>query len=274
MLTPCGHSRTIRLGSLALHAQEWGTPGHPGLVLLHSLAAHAHWWDWAAPYWADRFHVVALDFRGHGGSDHVQPPAYAFTDHVDDVAGALAALGLEQPVVIGHSLGAYVGALLAATSPDRVRAVVIADMLTGWTDDFAAFARRQAHRPSPLFATREDAAARFRLQPADTAAPDAHVRHLGAMGVRPTATGDWRLAFDPGVFLHPPVDPWPFLPRVACPALVVCGAASTLMPPDAAERVAAALPRGRAVVIAGAYHHVNVDAPEAFARAVSRFLEA
>ena len=96
MIAPCGRSRSVALGSLTLHAQEWGEPGRPPLVLLHSLAAHGHWWDWTAPYWAERFHVVALDFRGHGASAHVRPPAYAFTDHVGDVVGALAALGLKD----------------------------------------------------------------------------------------------------------------------------------------------------------------------------------
>lgn len=272
MIAPCGRSRALALGPLTLHAQEWGEPGRPPLVLLHSLAAHGHWWDWTAPSWAERFHVIALDFRGHGASDHVRPPAYAFTDHVADVLGALTALRLERAAVVGHSLGAYVGALLAATHPERVGAVVIADMLTGWTPDLAAFARRQAGRPSASFATREDAAARFRLQPADTAAPDVWIRHLGAMGVRQTAAGEWRFAFDPAVFLHPPVDPWPVLPQIACPALVVRGAGSTLMTRDAAEKVAAALPRGCFAEIPGAYHHLNVDAPEAFARVVTGFL--
>ena len=41
------------------------------LVLLHGGAAHAHWWDFVAPELAPYGQVVALDFRGHGGSDWV-----------------------------------------------------------------------------------------------------------------------------------------------------------------------------------------------------------
>jgi len=56
-------------GGPALHALHWGEVGRPPLVLLHGGGANAHWWDHLAPCLADLFHVVALDFRGHGESE-------------------------------------------------------------------------------------------------------------------------------------------------------------------------------------------------------------
>ena len=58
------------LGGVALHAVHRGDPSRPKLVLLHGGGANAHWWDHLAPTLAERFHVVALDFRGHGDSDY------------------------------------------------------------------------------------------------------------------------------------------------------------------------------------------------------------
>ena len=53
-----------------LHALRWEAPGAAKLVLLHGGGANAHWWDALAPELARRFDVTALDFRGHGDSDH------------------------------------------------------------------------------------------------------------------------------------------------------------------------------------------------------------
>jgi pimeloyl-ACP methyl ester carboxylesterase len=77
----------------------------------------------------------------------------------------------------------------------------------------------------------------------------------------------WLAARHPGR-LHPPVDPWPVLPRIGCPAVVVHGAHSTVMDPGTCRRVAAAMPAGRAATRAGAHHHLIVEEPERFSRIV------
>jgi len=56
-----------------LHILRWGDEQDerlPIAVLLHGGAANAHWWDHLAPRFSDRFRLVALDFRGHGDSEH------------------------------------------------------------------------------------------------------------------------------------------------------------------------------------------------------------
>ncbi|MBI3824775.1 MAG: alpha/beta fold hydrolase [Candidatus Rokubacteria bacterium] len=267
-MTPgCGRPSAIP-GAPALAAWEWGEPGGAPVLLLHSLAAHAHWWDWVAPSWARTRHVVALDFRGHGASGRAAPPAYGFADHAADAARALETLGPGRAIVVGHSLGAYVGALVAATRPERVAALVIADMLTGWSDELAAFARRQGERPAPEFPSLEETVARFRLQPPEPDVPAERVRHLAEAGSVPTASGGRRLAFDPAVFLHPPIDPWPFLGAIACETVVVRGERSAFMTREAAEGVARVIPRARLLEIAGAGHHLVVGAAEAFSATV------
>lgn len=70
----CGRSRVVEVNGLRLHLMEWGAAGRPLVLLLHSLAAHNHWWDWAAPLWAERYHVLAPDFRGHGQSQWAAGP--------------------------------------------------------------------------------------------------------------------------------------------------------------------------------------------------------
>ena len=83
----------------------------------------------------------------------------------------LDALGWRRPLVVGHSLGGYVGAYLAARYPERVGALVIADTVTQWSDDEAAWAQRQVDRPGPEFANASEAGSRYRLSPSETRAP-------------------------------------------------------------------------------------------------------
>lgn len=256
----------VRGLDLALHA--WGEPNQEHLLLLHSLAAHSHWWDWAGHLLAARFSVVALDQRGHGASAWAKPPAYTFDDYAADALGVLDALGWHAATVIGHSMGGYVGALLAARHPDRVSALVMADVLTSWTPAMQEFVSKQAARPVPTFASPREAGERFRLAPPDTTAPAERVRYLGETGVVERRPGVWENAFDRHVFLHPPVDPWPFLPSVCCPTLVVRGERSQFMDAEACRRVATTVRDGSALELPGAHHHLIVEDPAAFARAV------
>ncbi|HET9539984.1 MAG TPA: alpha/beta fold hydrolase, partial [Candidatus Limnocylindria bacterium] len=91
------------------------------------------------------------------------PWRYGFDDYVGDVLAVLTALGGPPPLVIGHSMGGYIAARLAARHSARIAGVVITDILTAWPDDFAQFARRQAERPAMAFASVAAAGERFKL---------------------------------------------------------------------------------------------------------------
>jgi pimeloyl-ACP methyl ester carboxylesterase len=274
----CGRPRRLQTDGLDLRLHEWGAEGEPGVLLLHSLAAHGHWWDGVAALLRERYHVIALDLRGHGASEWAPSGpgghGYGFDDYVGDIATVVDLLGWQRPIVMGHSLGGYLAALLAATRPDRVGAVVVADIMTGFSDELAAHAARQAERPGPRFASPSEAGTRFRLTPPETAAPAEVLHHLGVAAVVERDPGVWEHAFDRRVFLHPPPDPWPFLPRIGCPLLVVRGASSAVMTREAAERVAAAVPHGTVVELPGAYHHLILDDPAGFVARVEAWLSA
>jgi len=184
----CGEARAVEVNGLCLRLWEWGGSGPPAL-LLHSLAAHSHWWDWAAPLLATRFSVIALDLRGHGESSWAEPAAYHASDYAGDIVAVLDHLAWEAPLVIGHSLGGYVGAWLAAHHADRVGALVIADTMTQWSEEETAWALRQSERPGPEFANPGEAGARYRLSPPETAATAERLRHLGEAAVVERAAG-------------------------------------------------------------------------------------
>lgn len=253
---------------------EWGRAGDPPALLLHSLAAHSHWWDEVAAALASRFHLVALDFRGHGASAWADSGAYRFADYVADTVAVIDALGWRAPAVIGHSLGGYVAANLSALHPMRVGSLVIADMLTSWTEEMAERAARQAERPGAVFKSRAEAMSRFRLVPPDTFASAARLAHLAEAGVVERRPGAWEWAFDRRVFAHPPVNPWPFLPGVLCPTLVVRGGRSSVMEREQMLWAATSVRLGQFAEVREAYHHLVLDDPAGFAKVVTGWTPA
>jgi pimeloyl-ACP methyl ester carboxylesterase len=266
-------SRRLELNGLALQVREWGAPASTGILLLHGGAAHGHWFDRVAPALAARRHVAALDQRGHGESDWARPPAYATEDFAADVAAAVKRLGWREAVLVGHSMGGHNAMACAAWHPGRVRALVVVDARPAIPEERLAQMRERGERPHRRHPTVEAAVAGFRLLPPETVAVPGLLAHLARASVA-WRDGAVSLRFDPACYAaRKPVDAWPLLPRVAAPALVVRGEHSPILPRDMAERLAAELPRGRLVQIAGAHHHLVLDRPREFVAALGGFLD-
>jgi len=253
---------------VALRTLHWGEPGRPSLVLLHGGGANAHWWEHLAPAFADRFHVVALDFRGHGESSWPAAPyAGAFSDDLDAL---LAHLGQEDALLMGHSMGARIALERAGRVPGH-RALVLLDV--GWRVPRAT--GRSARRALTLrssYASREAAVQRFRFVPVAARAPEALRRAIAERSVLPTPEGRWSFAFDPRWFALPHRE-LPPLARVTCPVLVVRGAESEILPAASARSLVAELPDARLVEVPDAGHHVHIDRPDAVEAAVGEFLD-
>jgi len=96
------------------------------MLLLHGLSSNTRIWDWTAPLFADHFRVIALDQRGHGLSD-VPESGYGFDNTVSDVVAFIDAVGLDRPLVVGHSWGASVALDLGVEYAERTRGVVMVD---------------------------------------------------------------------------------------------------------------------------------------------------
>ena len=75
---------------------------------------------------AGTYRVVALDLRGHGQSDKPHQD-YTIPNFADDLAWLLEELGLEKPVIIGHSMGGAAALELATQRPELPGALVLLD---------------------------------------------------------------------------------------------------------------------------------------------------
>jgi pimeloyl-ACP methyl ester carboxylesterase len=122
-------SAFVTLNGLRFRYLEYPTPDRvegPPVVLLHGLASNARWWVLVAPQLAKRFRVLALDQRGHGESD-APDTGYDFASVTRDLAAFAGEMGLDRPVVVGHSWGGNVALEYAATRPDDVAGIVLVD---------------------------------------------------------------------------------------------------------------------------------------------------
>ena len=79
--------------------------GRQAIVLLHGVTDSAMSWQTVAEALAHERPVIALDARGHGGSDWSAEEAYAPDQHFADLATALDALALEEATLVGFSMG-------------------------------------------------------------------------------------------------------------------------------------------------------------------------
>jgi pimeloyl-ACP methyl ester carboxylesterase len=121
------------------------------VVLLHGLASNARIWDGVASRLAGAgLRVVALDQRGHGDAE--QPGSgYDFASVGRDLEAALAAVGIERPLLAGHSWGANVALQFAADRPGAVAGLALVDgALLGvaeWAGPTRSGARRRLAPP-------------------------------------------------------------------------------------------------------------------------------
>jgi esterase len=265
--------RAFAANGLTLRALEWGEPGRPALCFLHGGSAHAHWFDAVVPAFAARYHVVSLDQRGHGESDWAQPAAYSTGDFVSDLVGVVDTLGWERLALVGHSMGGHNAMAFAAWHPARLWALCVVDSRPLIPRERLEVMHRRGHRgprPHPSL----DAALRsFRLLPPETTADPRLLEHLGREGIV-QRDGGFVYRFDPaGNGMRRPVDGWPLLPRITAPTLLVRGEHSPVLPTAMAEEMRRRIPDARLVEIPGAYHHLVLDQPGAFAQALDRFLE-
>jgi 3-oxoadipate enol-lactonase len=109
--------RAAAIGGIRISYEVAGDPDAPPMVLLHALGERGSDRAPAAPALAERYRLYALDLRGHGDSDW--PGNCSFQLMRDDVIGLLDHLARREVVLIGHSMGAVVGFVVARVSRFR-----------------------------------------------------------------------------------------------------------------------------------------------------------
>jgi pimeloyl-ACP methyl ester carboxylesterase len=235
----------------------------PALVLLHGLASSIYTWADVIPPLADDHDVVALDLPGFGGSDipsDLSPPVYPAT-----VLGLMDRLGISRATLVGNSLGAGVGVVLAARHPERVRRLVLIDA--------AAFNLDPSRRPlmlralgwAPMGAALESLPVKRRLTTIAlrqvfydrSLVTREKVEEYLAPLARPGAVAAMRsLLARPSGFGLPAL-----VSEVRVPTLIVWGRNDRWIPLADADRFAGVIPGSRKVVLESCGHMPQEERP-------------
>lgn len=118
---------TVPVRGLDYQLHTWGTPtgDQPWLVMVHG------WMDLGASFQflvdalAQHRAVVALDWRGFGGTQAPSTDSYWFPDYLGDLDAVLRTLSPDRPVdLLGHSMGANVAMVYAGVRPERIRRLI------------------------------------------------------------------------------------------------------------------------------------------------------
>ncbi|GAA3248092.1 3-oxoadipate enol-lactonase [Pseudonocardia petroleophila] len=119
--------------SVALHHVDEGPRDAPAIVLCGSLGSTVEMWRPQVAPLTERFRVIRVDHRGHGGSP-VPPGPYSVADLAGDVLALLDSLGLDRVAYCGLSMGGCVGMHLASEAPERISALTLCCTSSYWPD--------------------------------------------------------------------------------------------------------------------------------------------
>jgi len=244
----------------------------PALVLAHGFSDDGLCWSSLAAALEAEWDVVMFDARGHGRSELPEdgsdtgPIAQA-----DDLAAAINALGLEQPCVVGHSMGAMTALMLAARYPDLPRAVALEDPPPWWNAPLSTLAYDESWKANvrawltgAKTAPRDDVLAKVRAE-----SPNWPEVDLG-----PWADSKVRFNLE---FLDRPrpvdVDWATTLGQVRAPTLLITSDPDKggIVGPADAARLLSLLPHAVVKRIANAGHSIHRDQSSAFLAAITGF---
>ena len=268
---------SANVNELRLHYIDHGGDAAVSAVALHGFALNCHSFDEVGPALSDQLHWYALDQRGHGHSDRAAELSDYSRDHMaDDIRGFIEHQSLDQPVVIGHSMGGMNAMTFAAAHPDQLRALILIDVGPGVNVDGVSQVRQFVAGPYELdsldawvdmthqyYPFRSKEGIRKRLEVSLRETPngkmakmfDERFREADFRGVADARTGIWETAM-----------------ALTVPTLLLHGENSPVLKREQAEEFAEKVPVVKLVTIPEAGHSVAGDQPEAFVEAVRDFL--
>ena len=274
----------VEANGLRFHYREWGdTRTRHAVVMLHGYAETSEAWNETAQDLAREFRVIAIDQRGHGQSDRATDRDYTRASQMEDLEVIIESLGLRSVMLIGHSMGGANAICYAAEHPEMVTALVVIETAPEVLRSGIETIRRLL-ATGASFSSLEDAIESFRefFPYATTEQIERRVR--ASLTVNDDGMYVWD--FDP-IFRDPtnrPPDPdpgqrrlsdlWDCADRVQCATMIVRGAETDMLTPEAIQRLHRRVSGSRVSLIEDAGHSVPTDQPAALSLNIREFLQS
>jgi 3-oxoadipate enol-lactonase len=254
------------IGGRHIHYRRKGSAGAPLVVFANSLGTDLRIWNGVLDRLGGVIESICYDKRGHGLSDAPSAP-YTLDDHIDDLAGLLGHLQVEQAIFCGTSVGGMIALGLAARRPEMVRGLILSDT---------------AHKigSDELWNQRID-----------------HIRQHGIEGIAdailerwfsesfrqtaPQAVAGWR-----NMLVRTPVEGYvgtcaalrdadltEAARNLKAPVLCLCGSEDGATPPDLVRSMSTLIAGARFQLVDGAGHLPCIEASDQLASAITEFIE-
>jgi len=240
--------------------------------MLHGIGRVAHTFDHIAPHFASKYHVMAIDMRGHGDSGWDPMGAYLVEDYVKDIEGLADQLRLRNIVIWGNSTGGRVAQVFAGLHPDVVAAVISEDVGPERPSQLADNVARQLKQEDATgWATEEELL--IQLKSSYPRTSEEILRSYSHYGTKKRADGRVIWKRDPAIangFV--PTELWRFVRQIKPPIIYILGGRSTVVPAATQEELKKALPQAEIAIIPGAGHYPSEESPAEFLAVVDKFL--
>lgn len=251
-----------------LNFQTYGA-GHP-IIVLHGLFGSLTNWNTISKALSERYQVVAVDLRNHGGSPHDDTMNYAVM--ADDLRALMQTQGFTSAHVLGHSMGGKAAMQLALSAPELVDRLIVVDIAPRAYPrhhdeifaalnslDLAAYSNR-AELDQALAVSLRDRAVRHFLLTNAVRDPDGGFSWRLNLPVIERDYEHLMIALSPeGTFSRP--------------TLFIRGERSDYISPADEAQIRVMFPRATITTIPNAGHWVHAEAPQALLESVMQFLD-
>ena len=274
----------VNVSDINLHYTDSGGQGQ-AVLLLHGLASHSGIWDFVGPILSHDHRVITIDQRGHGRSSKPNH-GYDFESVTKDVYQFINKIGLDTPIIAGHSWGGNVALNFAATYPNNTRGIIMVDggfiepsSHPGWDWEKA---KTELTPPNWKESTLEQLRQRIRtgtLAPYLTPEMESiiirnfYVNKLGF--IRPHLSFKNHMKIVRALWEHYPSR---LYKKVKCSALVIAAhnkiAKGSLNDTKGTwvEKAAELLPRGTVIWLEDTIHDVPLQRPQTLANEINKFI--
>ncbi|TGD72572.1 alpha/beta hydrolase [Mangrovimicrobium sediminis] len=250
---------------------NWENDSLPVLLLVHGFGGHVHWWSYLAPFFSDRYRVLAADLPGMGDSS--APAVYADTSFADGLLDLLRHYDLHDVTIAGHSFGGLQSMRAMTMEPARFRQGIVVDSLVCLPPE----------EPPPVLEPRghhkhygslEECMGRFRLVPEQPAGDPALLQFVAFHSCRLGERG-WHWKFDARVCNRGELKDFDALRGIQARVDCIYGEHSLFNQDRQPERLSEYFSHpGEVIHVPGAHHHLMIDHPLALVDGMNRVLLA
>ena len=277
-------AETVEINGLKLNYQEWGdSRSKHALLLLHGFGETSFIWEEIAIELSREYRVLALDQRGHGGSARPRDHNYSRNSQVEDLEAFVEAVGLRSVTIVGQAMGGANALCYAAEHPDVVAALIVIEAAPEVLRSGVETLRRLLASADSFVSLDEAVETYEQFYPyATTEQLNRRVKGTLARSEDLTYVWDFDPIFRDATARPPDPDPgqrrmtnlWECVERVQCPVMIVRGAETDMLTPEAIQRLHRRIPGSRVSLIEEAGHAVPTDQPSALSQHIREFLQS